>query len=213
MIQDGKIFGGGLTIKFTNIANVDATGEDGDDEFIVLSSNPNVLISLYGAKGSDTFIFTPEEVKPVVSKNLRGHRGIIVHEIVAVDDVEYNGLKIRGVAVDILDNDGQMGYVSVVNDGGIYLMSEDGLGVFSFWVFPTRIPDKQVVVNIVAPAARDENPYVHVNGNYSAILTFVDMDPQEVRVTYNPEVEKLAVTDVVLVSVLGLLLLYSLSFY
>ena len=146
-----------MTIKFTNIVNVDATGEDGDDEFIVLSSNPNVLISLYGAKGSDTFIFTPQEVRPLVSKNLRGHRVIIEHEIVAVIDTEYNGLKIRGVAVDILDNDGQMGYVSVVNGGGMHLMSEDGLGEFSFWVFPTRLPEGQVIVNINAPATKDNN--------------------------------------------------------
>ena len=52
-----------------------------------------------------------------------------------------------------------------------------------------------------------------MNGKYSEMLTFENMTPQEVRVTYNPEVEKLAITDVVLVSVLGLLLFYSLSFY
>ena len=74
VIKDGRIFGGGLTVKFTNIAYLDATGEDGDDEFVVLSSNPNVLVSLFGAKGSDTFIMTPQTVKPVISKNLRGHR-------------------------------------------------------------------------------------------------------------------------------------------
>ena len=48
VIQDGAIFGGGLSIKFTNIAYLDVVGEEGDDEFVVLSTDPSVLVSLYG---------------------------------------------------------------------------------------------------------------------------------------------------------------------
>ena len=39
-----------MSIKFTNIAYIDAVGDAGDDEFIVLSTNPSVLVSLYGGE-------------------------------------------------------------------------------------------------------------------------------------------------------------------
>lgn len=50
VIQDGAIFGGGLSVKFTNIAFLDASGEEGDDEFVILSTSPSVLLSLYGGE-------------------------------------------------------------------------------------------------------------------------------------------------------------------
>lgn len=70
--QDGAIFGGGLSIKFTNIAYLDAEGQEGNDEFVILSTNPSVLLSLYGGLGSDSFEIAPRTVGPVISKNLRG---------------------------------------------------------------------------------------------------------------------------------------------
>ena len=110
-------------------------------------------------------------IKWALILDISHNRGIIEHEIIS-DDLEYHGLKIRGVEADVLDNDGNLGYVSVVDQGGFHLMSEDNFGFFSFWVFPTRVPEDDIVVNIVAPAARDTNRYVHVNGNWSSILNF-----------------------------------------
>jgi hypothetical protein len=197
VIDDGKIFGGGLTVKFTNINYLDVAGLEGDDEFYVLSTNPSLLLSLYGSLGSDTFFITPESVKPVISKNLRGHRGIFEH-LVSSSDPHYMDMKVRGVQCDVLDNDGDFGYVSVVDQGGFHLMTEDGDGSFSFFVYPTTRPVQDVVVNIVAPAALDENRYVLVNGGDSAILNFTadkGLLPQEVTVTYNPNVVQLDITE------------------
>jgi hypothetical protein len=75
------------------------THSQGDDEIIVLSTNPSTFLFIYGGLGSDTFIITPRTVDPVISKNLRGHRGIIEHSVVAENDSEYNGLVVRGVQV------------------------------------------------------------------------------------------------------------------
>ena len=72
VVQSGKVFGGGLSIKFTNIAFLDAVAEEGDDEYVILSTLPNMLLTLYGGLGSDTFSVTPRSVNPVISKNLRG---------------------------------------------------------------------------------------------------------------------------------------------
>lgn len=57
----------------------------------------------------------PQSVGPVVSKNLRGHRGIIEHTVSSNTDPDYDGLVIRGVQADILDNDNNTAYVSVVD--------------------------------------------------------------------------------------------------
>jgi hypothetical protein len=197
VIQDGKIFGGGLTIKFINIDYLDVVTQEGDDEVYVLSTDPSLLLSLYGGLGSDTFVITPGGVGPVVSKNLRGHRGILEHSITSTDPM-YTGVKVRGVQCDILDNDGNYGYVSIVDQGGFHLMTEDGDGSFSFFVYPTTPPRDDVVVNIVAPAALDTNRWVLVNGESTTILNFTaisGMAPQEVNVTYNPEVMKLDITE------------------
>lgn len=84
-----------------------------------MSTNPSALLGLYGSLGSDTFIITPQTVDPVVSKNLRGHRGIIEHEVISSTDEDYDGLVIRGIQADVLDNDGDYGWVLTVDQGGV----------------------------------------------------------------------------------------------
>ena len=179
------------SVHFDTIA-----GQEGDDEIYVLSTNPSLMVSLYGALGSDTFIITPSNIDPVISQNLRGHRGILEHEVISTDP-DYTGLKVRGVQCDVLDNDGNYSYVSVVDQEGFHLMSEDGDGEFSFFVYPTVPPEDDVIVNIVAPAALDENRYVLINGLDADILNFTagDFTPQEVTVRYNDAVQKLDITD------------------
>ena len=208
VVQDGKKFGGGLTIKYRNIETLDVTGEEGNDLISVLSTSPDIALSIYGSKGSDRFEITPRNVAPVTSKNLRGHRGIIEHTISASDDPEYDGLRIRGVAVDILDNDGDYGYVSVVDQEKIHLMSEImseddkimglEIGTFSFDIFPTRRPQDDVYVNIVAPFAPNKETYLFLNGKMTEILLFEagNMTPQTVTVSYNPLSEKLDLTEI-----------------
>ena len=198
VVQDGKIFGGGLTIKYRNIETLDVTGEEGNDLISILSTSPDIALSIYGAKGSDRFEITPRSVDPMTSKNLRGHRGIIEHVISAPYDPEYDGLRIRGIAVDILDNDGDYGYVSVVDQEDIHLMSEDGTGEFSFDIFPTRQPQNDLYVNIVAPFSPNRETYLLINGTETAIILFSagSISPQTVTVSYNDLAEKLDLTEI-----------------
>ena len=170
----------------------------GDDEIVVLSTNPSMFLSIYGGLGSDTFVITPRTVSPVVSKNLRGHRGIIEHTLVSSDDIGYDGLVIAGIEANVMDNDGSFGWVYTVDQGGFHLMTEDGEGAFSFYLYPTTVPQDDLYVNIVAPAARDENRYVFVNDAIAEILYWSsgEMEPKEVRVTYNTNVMKLDNTEI-----------------
>ena len=170
----------------------------GDDEIVVLSTIPSMVLSIYGGLGSDSFVITPRSVSPVVSKNLRGHRGIIEHTLVSSDDMGYDGLVVGGIEANVMDNDGNFGWVYTVDQGGFHLMTEDGDGAFTFYLYPTAVPDDDLYVNIVAPAARDENRYVFVNDNIAEILYWPsgEMQPQEVRVTYNTDVMKLDNTEI-----------------
>jgi hypothetical protein len=95
-----------------------------------LSTNPSALLGLYGSLGSDTFIITPQTVDPVVSKNLRGHRGIIEHEVISSTDEDYDGLVVRGIQADVLDNDGDYGWVLTVDQGGVVRSSRSALTFF-----------------------------------------------------------------------------------
>lgn len=199
VIQNGKIFGSGISVQFTNIASVDVTGEAGDDTFIILSTTPDIIVKLYGDLGSDEFVVTPRYVDPVVSRNLRGHRGIIEHELSSADPA-YDGLAIRGVQADIMDNDGDLGYIMVVNQKDFHLMSEDGDRTFSFYVYPTRRPNEDVVVQISPPLAPNNEPYLTLSSLGQTNINQITfgagvMAPQEITVAYNDDAAKLVNTE------------------
>jgi hypothetical protein len=44
VVADGKVFGGGLTISFTNIESLEVTGEFGNDLITVLSTSPSLVV-------------------------------------------------------------------------------------------------------------------------------------------------------------------------
>ena len=163
-----------------------------------------MFLSIYGGLGSDDFIITPTSVSPVVSKNRRGHRGIISHTVVSTEDEGYHGLVVRSVEANVIDNDGDYGWVYTVDQQvGPHLMTEDGDGVFTFYLYPTTAVEDDLFVNIVAPAERDEqgNPYLLVNALETTTLSWVagEMDPKEVQVTYNADSMKLDNTEMNLV--------------
>lgn len=105
---------------------------------------------------------------------------------------------VAGIEANVMDNDGDYGWVYTVDQGGFHLMTEDGEGAFSFFLYPTAIPEDDLYVNIVAPAARDENRYVFVNNAIAEILYWAsgEMEPKEIKVTYNTDVMKLDNTDI-----------------
>ena len=162
-----------------------------------------MFLSIYGGQGSDDFIITPNSVSPVVSKNRRGHRGIIQHKVVSADDEGYNDLVVRGVEANVMDNDGNYGWVYTVDQESSHLITEDEDGHFSFYLYPTTAPEDDLFVHIVAPSDRDEqgNSYILVNGVETAILSWAagEMDPKEVQVTYNTDSMKLDTTEMNLV--------------
>ena len=183
VVTDGQVLGGGLTIKHANIEILEVSCEEGNDLVSVLSTHPALVTNIYGARGSDTFQVAPRRVNPVISKNLRGHRGILEHTVDSADDAGYHNLPIEGIAVDVLDNDGRFGYIRIVEDDAVHLVSEDGIGTFQFTVFPTRPiePGKSVWVDFVTPSdSQGEEVIVSLNDRTDAVLalTFTSTAPQ-----------------------------------
>ncbi|MBC2721360.1 MAG: hypothetical protein HGJ97_01595, partial [Desulfosporosinus sp.] len=76
VITEDKIYGAGLTVRYTSIQRIEVDGMAGDDVFYVLSTGPGVETVLIGNLGSDTFIIggditgqvtaIDEEGKPVI---------------------------------------------------------------------------------------------------------------------------------------------------
>lgn len=203
VVTDGNIFGGGLTVKYTNIETLEVTMQEGNDLVSILSTNPSVVTNCYGALGSDRFRITPRSVAPVTSKNLRGHRGILEHAFSSADS-SYHGLLVQGIAVNILDNDGTTGYLNVVEDEAVHVLTEGSTtDSFDFWIYPTRRPLGDVTVDVVPPS--DINFLRHVNLaldgtpiTTSAISTTFgtnDMTPRRVTVTHNPLSTPLQITE------------------
>ncbi|CAB9505197.1 Kringle domain [Seminavis robusta] len=211
VVTDGNIYGGGLSVRFSNIEMLDVTGEAGNDVFSILSTNPNVITSVYGALGSDTFYIAPRSVDPVISKNTKGHTGVLEHEIASADE-EYNGLLVEGIAVNVLDND-ELGYIQVVETSASYVLTEDDDMEFDFYVFPTVEPTGLVQVDVGSQMSINDHPYVILmydirganavdgevettnGGTLSLTWTAGDMEPYHVTVRHNPDAEPLSITD------------------
>jgi hypothetical protein len=198
VVTDGQIFGGGLSITFSNIEKLEVTGEAGNDVIQILSTSPNVATSVYGALGSDTFIVTPRSVDPVISRNTKGHTGVLEHSI-SSGDAEYDGLLIEGVAVNVMDND-DLGYIHVVETSPSYFLTEDDDLSFEFYLFPTIRPTAPVVVDVNSQLTLNGQPYVQLGnsaGKGTLRLTWVagEMAPKVVSVRHWHGAQALNVTD------------------
>ena len=81
-------------------------------------------------------------------------------------------------------------------------MTEDGLGAFSFHLYPTTEPQDDLYVNVGVPRERDAdgNPYLLVDGAELSVLSWTagQMTPKEVQVTYNTAAMKLDIAEMLL---------------
>ncbi|NGP18574.1 calcium-binding protein [Devosia aurantiaca] len=93
--KDG-IYGAGLTVRVANAEAMEVDGLEGDDTFYVLSTDANVVTTIIGGLGSDTFNIAGDVVDKVVSDDNDGDRGIISHTVSSLDPA-YAGLFVRGI--------------------------------------------------------------------------------------------------------------------
>ena len=156
MVSDGHVYGGGLTVDFTEVETLAVIMESGFDRVTHPSSGSNVATYSLGSEGSDQFLVTPRVIDPVVSRNLRGHSGVLEHNV-SSEDEEYDVMYVPGVSVDVLGNDGEYGaFINIYDDnGGLqHVITEGSDDSFMFYVYPTSLPEGELVVNLVSESDR-----------------------------------------------------------
>ena len=97
--KDG-IFGGGLNVAYTNIQAVTVDALEGDDTFYVLSTPPDVVTTLIGGTGGDTFVVGGDVQGTVVSANSKGASGVVDHSVTSTDP-NYKGIFVDGIGLTV----------------------------------------------------------------------------------------------------------------
>ncbi len=152
VVTDGGVFGGGLTINFTNIESLRVDGAEGNDRFYVESTGETFLTELFGGLGEDTFNMSGD-TPPVVSNDLKGHSGIIANDVTFSDDVRYEDLTIYGVSANVADNDEP--FVVIRESNGSTIITEDStsnfLDYYDVVLSRAPMPGFDVFVKALAP--------------------------------------------------------------
>ncbi len=97
VITDHGIFGGGLNVSYTNIQAVTIDGLEGDDTFYVLSTPQNVVTTLNGGSGGDTFVVGGDVTGAVISASTNGASSVNDHTVTSNDPSSpYNNIFVAG---------------------------------------------------------------------------------------------------------------------
>ncbi|MCJ8339821.1 MAG: LEPR-XLL domain-containing protein [Pseudomonadales bacterium] len=103
MITDKGIFGAGLNVGFTGVELAEVDGLEGDDTFYVLSTNADMVTTIIGGLGADTFNIAGDVTTPIVSYSVEGRSSFINHSVASADGA-YNGIFVNGLALNVADS-------------------------------------------------------------------------------------------------------------
>lgn len=164
VVTDSGIFGAGLNVSYVNIERLVADGAEGDDRFFVQSTGLDVVTEIDGGLGSDTFFVggNPSVAPvPVVSNDLRGHSGIVLHSVSAASAAEWAGIPIEGLSANVGDNEDAM--ILLTESGGRSLVLEGGavaaLATDTYRVRLSRAPEagRRVAIAVVPAGLSPED--------------------------------------------------------
>ncbi|MFO7963509.1 MAG: Calx-beta domain-containing protein [Desulfobacterales bacterium] len=159
IVTDEGIFGAGLNIRLDGVEEaVEVDGLEGDDYFYILSTRDNVVTTVIGGLGSDSFVVTGDVTMDVVSQNLDGLSAVINHGASSTD-AEYDKLLADGVAITIATE--SQGKVIIDQDTeatspGLTRVTEDSGDQDGYWISlfkPTGLDDSTVAYLTVSAAA------------------------------------------------------------
>ncbi|MFC1783788.1 hypothetical protein ACFL02_09435, partial [Planctomycetota bacterium] len=149
--KDG-VYGAGLNVNFVNIESLSVDGAEGDDRFYVMSTSVKFITQIFGGLGSDTFNMSGP-TPPVISNDLRGHSGIITHEI-ENDGTNYDVTKIAGISANVADDDKSTPPPTVVisEPDGFTEIAEGGfIDYYSVVLAESPGVGEEVIVQVLAP--------------------------------------------------------------
>ena len=76
VITADGVYGAGRYVTYINVERLQVHGMEGDDTFVILSTNPNVETSVFGGLGSDR-VEVAGAATPVQADDLLGHTGLV----------------------------------------------------------------------------------------------------------------------------------------
>jgi hypothetical protein len=147
VITEDGIFGAGLSVRFVNIELLRVDAAEGDDRFFVRSTSEKFATELFGGLGSDTFQISGD-VPPIVSNDLRGHSGIVLHDVES-GAPRFDGQKLSGVSAHVADDDEP--FAVIRQTGGSTIVTEGETAGDAYEVVLTRRPETEVFIQALAP--------------------------------------------------------------
>lgn len=157
----------GVSASVTGVESLAAEAGAGDDTFYVLGTNAGTDTVIHGGLGSDTVIHGGlAESVPLMNLDLRGHSGLVDHQIVTTDPA-YSVVAAPSLQVNIVDNDvegapnaaeAQILFVNTdweaVSDPALSVQESSDFAaanLASYVLQPSSSPKTNLVVTVSAP--------------------------------------------------------------
>jgi hypothetical protein len=210
VVSEDGIYGGGLAISYNGIEKLVLDALAGNDTFFIAGTKDNVVVSLVGGQGSDTFNIGGGNVDgagkeipiAVVSNDLRGHSGIIDHVVTATGDGTnapvYVNVATQQISASVMDDE-EAGVMILAGNQNLRVFEDvsaslAALTLASYALVLTKAPAEPVRISAV-PTRKDGTALngIALNGQPNGAVFIFDQTnwfkPQTVTVTaYNDSV-------------------------
>ncbi len=152
-ISEEGIFGAGLHVTYASVQSITVDGLEGNDNFFVLGTPPDVAVNVIGGIGWDTFNVGGDVTLPIVSRDLEGVSGVINHQVTSAD-LDYDNLPAAGVPLHVAT--AGSGQIVVQESGGASVVSEAGETEDSYTLSLADTPLADVFITVSAALSPSE---------------------------------------------------------
>jgi len=151
VITEDGVQGAGLNIDFTAVEKLEVDGLEGNDHFFVLSTSPDLVTTIIGGLGTDTFDVGGDVTEDIIALSIEGRSGFINHSLES-DDPAYNGIFTEGIQLNVADE--ETGTVMITNSGEMVVVEDDDDGIIQAdeqdsYIIKMAIPSSGVPTTVV----------------------------------------------------------------
>ena len=114
--------GAGLNIDFTSVEKLEVDGLEGNDHFFILSTSPDLVTTIIGGLGTDTFDVGGDVTEDIIALSIEGRSAFINHSLES-DDQAYNGIFAEGIQLNVADE--ETGTVMITGSGEMVVVEDD----------------------------------------------------------------------------------------
>ena len=100
VIQKDGVMGAGLNVHYVNVEKVEVDGLEGDDNFYVLSTAPDVVTTIVGGAGNDTINVGGDVTGAIIALSVEGESSYINH-VLSSADPDFNAIFAPGISLHV----------------------------------------------------------------------------------------------------------------